>query len=58
MGREKKRIMQNQSKLGKLKKKIYIENDLTVQERSVSRMLVKKANNLEARGARIKIGYY
>ena len=50
--------MQNQSKLGKLKKKIYIENDLTVQERSVSRMLVKKANNLEARGARIKIGYY
>ena len=40
--------MENKSKLKGVRGKIYIENDLTVQERNVRRILLNKAKNLRA----------
>ena len=55
---EKNEIMENKSKLKGVRGKIYIENDLTVQERNVRRILLNKAKDLRESGSRVKIGYY
>lgn len=51
----KQRIMSVKSKLGE--RKIYIEHDLTREEREVQKILIEKAREERREGRKVKVGY-
>lgn len=51
----KKKIMRNKSKLGR--ERIYIDNDLTWNERRVREKVLEKARELRKLGKRFRIGF-
>ena len=52
------RIMENKSKLKNEDWRVFIDNDLTYQERNVRRISVAKAKEMSEKGKRVKIGYF
>lgn len=54
---KKKKIMKNKHKLKTLKKKIFIEDDLTVEERKVQGILRTRAKEEKNKGNTAKVGY-
>lgn len=51
----KQKIMREKSKLGE--RKIYIDHDLTKEEREVQRILIERAREERIKGKKVKIGY-
>lgn len=51
----KQKIMREKSKLGE--RKIYIDHDLTKEEREVQRMMVERAREERIKGRKVKVGY-
>lgn len=51
----KQKIMREKSKLGE--RKIYIDHDLTKEERKVQRMIVERAREERVKGRKVKVGY-
>ena len=50
-------IMKNKYKLARNTNKIFIDDDLTEEERKIQSLLRKKANEEKAKGNKVKIGY-
>lgn len=51
----KQKIMREKSKLGE--RKIYIDHDLTKEERKIQRMIVERAREERVKGRKVKVGY-
>ena len=55
---DKKKVMENKSKLKSEDSKIFIDNDTTIIERNVRRVLVAKAKEMREQNKSVKIGYF
>ena len=55
---DKMKVMKNKSKLKEANKRIFIEDDTTVQERNVRRIFLEKAREMREKGSPVKVGYF
>ena len=55
---DKKKVMENRSKLRNEDSQIFIENDTTIMERNVRRILAAKAKEKREQNKSVKIGYF
>ena len=51
------KVMKNKSKLKDAERRIFIEDDTTVQERNVRRILLEKAREMRGKGSTVKVEY-
>ena len=52
------KVMKNKSKLKDAERRIFIEDDTTLQERNVRRILLEKAREMRGKGSTVKVGYF
>ena len=55
---DKMKVMKNKSKLKDAERRIFIEDDTTVQERNVRRILLEKAREMRGKESTVKVGYF
>ena len=55
--KDKMKVMENKSKLKEADRKIFIDNDTTIQERNVRRILIAEVKEMRGKGSTVKVGY-